>query len=232
MQYLNPRNDIAFKKIIRTILMLACISIFCVFIAFSGKIDAYLAFLPYDVISNKFYGETHLWCKVVYFLVPVIVVLIIIFSLFILFFYKKLNLTFFMAKRFTIIILLSLSIGPGLITNAIFKDNWGRPRPYQVIRDGAEFRPVYRPDFGASQNNSFPCGHATVGFFLGIPLLVIGRRKCALITSFIGGAFVGLVRFLQGGHYLTDIIFSGIIVWMVAEIIIYVYDKYLKAGLD
>lgn len=214
----------------RTVLIIAYITIFCIFIAISGNVDNYLSFLPYDINTNKFYGETHLWCSVVYYSIPVIVVIIVVLSLLLLLFYKKLNLPFGSVKRFVIITLLSLSIGPGLITNTVLKDNWGRPRPYQVIRDGAKFRPVYKPDFGASQYNSFPCGHATVGFFLGVPLLVIGRRKRGLIVSILGGGFVGLVRFLQGGHYLTDVIVSGIIVWGVAELVMYVYDRLFKGS--
>ena len=108
------------------------------------------------------------------------------------------------------------------------KDNWGRPRPYQVLRDNEEFRPMYSPNFGDSADNSFPCGHATIGFFIGVPFLVCGRRRRGLAVSIIGGGFIGFIRILQGGHYLTDVIFSGIIIWLSAELVVYMYDKFVK----
>jgi membrane-associated phospholipid phosphatase len=33
---------------------------------------------------------------------------------------------------------------------------------------------------------------------------------------------------LQGGHYFTDVIFSGIIVWSVAEFVIYLFNKFIR----
>ena len=186
----------------KTLLIIACIGFFCLYIANSGGLDYRLSLLPYDVVTNKFYGETHLWVQIIYYLIPVIVTLIIIFCLFILCFTRKLKFAPQKSRRFALIILISLAIGPGLIVNPILKDNWGRPRPYQVLRDHEEFRPMYRPNFGESHDNSFPCGHATIGFFLGVPFLACGRRRRGLIVSIVGGSLVGFIRILQGGHYL------------------------------
>ncbi len=114
------------------------------------------------------------------------------------------------------------------MVNVAFKEHWGRARPYQVLRDGKQYSPFWQPQFSEKDNNSFPGGHASIGFFLGIPFLAIGRRKVAVIFSLMGGALVGSVRILQGGHYFSDVIFSGIFVWLTAVLVIYVLEQLWK----
>ena len=52
-------------------------------------------------------------------------------------------------RPYPLFVVLTLAVGSGLITHAILKDHWGRPRPRQVIEFGGEqkFRPFYRPNF-------------------------------------------------------------------------------------
>ena len=40
--------------------------------------------------------------------------------------------------RDVLFILSTLAIGPGIITNLIFKDHWGRPRPFRVAAFGGD----------------------------------------------------------------------------------------------
>ena len=213
---------------------LKCVSLisvlitFVVFTIYSASVDTYMSVLTYDKFTAHFYGEVHLWCTMIYKAIPITVIAIVAVSLLLLIFKKKLPFSIYKTKRFAIVVLLSLIIGPGLVCNSLLKDNWGRPRPYQVIRDKHEFRPFYKPDFGESHYNSFPSGHATIGFFLGVPFLALGRRRKGLVVAVIGGGIVGLVRILQGGHYLSDVIFAGIFVWGVAELVVYLYDKFFK----
>jgi lipid A 4'-phosphatase len=191
-------------------------------------LDEYIAHLPYNLATRTFYGDMAPWCGFVYKLVPAIVIAIIVTALFALIIRNKLPSYAATIKKVALVTLLSLAIGPGLIANSLLKDNWGRPRPYQVLRDGKKFKPFYQPNFANSQDNSFPSGHATIGFFLGVPLLAMGRRKLGMLVSLAGGFVVGLVRILQGGHYLSDVVFSGIIIWGVGEIVLYCYNKFAK----
>ena len=57
--------------------------------------------------------------------------------------------------------------------------------------------------------------------------MALRRRKQALLVSLIGGGLVGLVRVLQGGHYVSDVVASGIIVWTCAELVLYLYNKFI-----
>jgi lipid A 4'-phosphatase len=122
---------------------------------------------------------------------------------------------------------LSLAIGPGLLVNTLFKENWGRARPYQVIRDGHPFSLPWQPHFNRPADNSFPSGHVSIGAFIGIPFLVARRRKLGVALCVLGFVSVGIVRWLQGGHYFSDIILAAIIVWLSTLLIIYVVDRYM-----
>ncbi|TPW01688.1 MAG: superfamily protein, partial [bacterium] len=105
---------------------------------------------------------------------------------------------------------------PGLIVNLILKDHWGRPRPSTI----AEFFGPnhYVPPFLISDqcldNCSFPSGHAALGFWLVAFALLTPpvRRRRALWAALVFGAMVGLVRIAQGGHFLSDVLVSGMIV--------------------
>ena len=160
-------------------------------------------------------------------MVPIVTIITILLPIWYLIQYKS---TFNpqVTKKAMSIILLSLLLGPGLLVNYVFKNHWGRPRPYQVIRDGKEFSPVWKHNFSQPKDNSFPSGHASIGFFLGVPFLAFGYRKRGILISFIGGSLVGLVRILQGGHYLSDIVFCGILVWIVSEAATYLVNKVMK----
>jgi len=201
-----------------------------IFSVYSASLDNYIAQLPYNAQTRVFYGEISSWCRVIYNIVPFIVVTIIVVATTGFFVRYKFYFHASTIKRITLVTLLSLALGPGLIANVLLKDHWGRPRPYQVLRDGKIFRPVYQPNFTAAKDNSFPSGHATIGFFLGVPLLALRRRKLGVAVAIIAGSIIGLVRILQGGHYFSDVVFSGIVVWIVAELVLYCYDKFAKGG--
>lgn len=196
-----------------------------IFIIFSPNIDQYLALASYTESTKTFYGERALWCKIIYHAVPVITATLILMPL-IWFIIQRHNIQ--MRKsiiRFGLIVYLALSFGPGVLVNVVFKDHWGRPRPYQVLRDGKEYSPFWQPHFSSHKDNSFPGGHASIGFFLGVPFLALGRRKTAVTVSLISGVVVGGVRILQGGHYFSDVVFSGIFVWLTATFVIYGISK-------
>ncbi len=123
-------------------------------------------------------------------------------------------------------LILTLAIGSGVITHAILKDHWGRPRPKQVIEFGGkqEFRPFYKPNpfHQPEKSASFPCGHCSVGFFF-FTFVILGwrLRKRWLVYSgwilSIGlGTLLGLTRIAQGGHFLSDVLMSALIMWLSA----------------
>lgn len=114
-------------------------------------------------------------------------------------------------------LMLSLAIGPGLITNTVLKDHWGRPRPYQLERFGGELHYVAPgvPSTQCDHNCSFVCGHCAAAFWL-ISLAWIDRRRRRrwLALGLTVGALVSLVRLAQGGHFLSDALGALAVVWL------------------
>ena len=123
-------------------------------------------------------------------------------------------------------LILTLVVGAGFVVHTLLKDHWGRPRPRQVIEFGGNqpFRPFYSPNFThqPEPSRSFPCGHCTMGFYF-FSLAFVMRRlgKKGWEWFFYGfalvlGGLLGLTRMAQGGHFLSDVIFSGLILWWIA----------------
>lgn len=118
--------------------------------------------------------------------------------------------------------LLLYLLGPGLLVNVMLKDHWGRPRPSQVAEFGGDqpFRyPFEQGDF--PKGKSFPCGHASIAFYLCAPYFVLRTRKRRLARVIFGygfalGCLMGIARILQGGHFLSDVLWSGTLTLLLA----------------
>lgn len=115
-----------------------------------------------------------------------------------------------------IYIFLSFAIGPGLVTNGILKNHWGRARPAQTVEFGGTktFSPALIPSNQCDHNCSFVTGHGTMGFFFVTFALLLapGRRRRAAIAGAVAlGTLIGLGRTMQGAHWLSDVVFAGII---------------------
>jgi len=131
-----------------------------------------------------------------------------------------------MAALFVVVL---LALGPGLIVNTVFKDHWGRPRPADIVQFGGT--ETYRSfwHFGSpDQGRSFPSGHAAVGFFLMAPFFVLRRRapgwaRRAMAAGILYGSLMGLGRMIQGGHFMTDVIWSGCMVYFTGLFLYYLF---------
>ena len=115
-------------------------------------------------------------------------------------------------------LLLSLALGPGLLVNAVLKDHWGRARPAQVTEFAGtqHFTPALIPADQCARNCSFPAGHPAIGFYLvSFAFLVRDPRRRRMVegAAIAVGALIGLARIAQGGHFLSDVVFSGLLVY-------------------
>jgi lipid A 4'-phosphatase len=118
-----------------------------------------------------------------------------------------------------LVIVLTVILGPGLLVNGLLKNCWGRPRPHDVAAFGGyqSYMTVSRP-LGPGGGKSFPCGHCSMGysfasgavFFPYHPVLGIG----CLVGGIAFGTLLGMARMAQGGHFPTDVLWSGILVLM------------------
>ncbi len=118
-----------------------------------------------------------------------------------------------------------LLIGPGIIVHTGFKDNWDRARPRHVVELGGDkaFTPAWVISDQCERNCSFVSGHAAMGFAF-IALGWVLQSRMWLTFGLFMGLFVGGIRVLQGGHFLSDIVFSGYIcyasAWVMAKLIL------------
>ena len=123
----------------------------------------------------------------------------------------------------------SIALGPGLIANTVLKDHWGRARPNQVVEFGGtrQFTPAPLPAEQCARNCAFVSGHAALGLSLVsfALLLPFGRRRRAAIAGALAfGGLVGLGRIAAGKHFLSDVVFAGLIVcatsWLLYQAIV------------
>lgn len=119
------------------------------------------------------------------------------------------------------VLLLTIIVGPGLLVNVIFKENWGRPRPRQTVELGGTmaYQPPLKPAFDQN-GKSFPCGHCAAAFSLLALWFLFRRRRALAWISVIGvlilGALVGVARMAAGGHFLSDVIWAALLTFFAA----------------
>jgi membrane-associated PAP2 superfamily phosphatase len=123
-------------------------------------------------------------------------------------------------------LVLVMLIGPGIIINGALKQNWGRPRPRDLIEFNGHYRYEKILEYDKSSGgNSFPCGHASMGFYFFAPALLLRAKKLRfylmIIFGWIFGLSIGLARMIQGGHFASDVLWAAMIVYWVSYLLFY-----------
>lgn len=125
-------------------------------------------------------------------------------------------------RKSAVMILFVFVVAPGLIINLTFKEHWGRPRPRETVDFTGKEKFHYVWEKGKTGNGkSFPCGHCSMGFIMAIPYLFLRKKhKSAayafLLSGLVLGILIGMARITAGGHYFSDVIWSGGFVWLTA----------------
>ncbi|MGY8642036.1 MAG: phosphatase PAP2 family protein [Verrucomicrobiales bacterium] len=130
-------------------------------------------------------------------------------------------------RRASAFVFLVAAVAAGIITNLILKENWGRPRPREVDLFGGRnaFEQVLTID-PTSDGKSFPCGHATMGFFFLAFYFLLRKAHpawsvLALAVGLGFGILLGITRVLQGGHFPSDVVWAGAVTWFSAAGLFY-----------
>lgn len=176
--------------------------------------------------NNNWWGMHNALCTFMYRYgtIPALVLSIAALGFFIVSFFAY---NFYKWRRICLFLILVMLLGPGLLVNGVLKEYWGRPRPRNIIPFGGKY--VYEKPLEidlSSPGSSFPSGHSAMGFyFFTLYFLVRGKRKkwtaLAFIIALLYGFFMGFVRIAQGGHFLSDILWSGGIVYLSSALCYY-----------
>ena len=123
-------------------------------------------------------------------------------------------------------LLLALALGPGLVINAIFKEHMGRPRPTQIEIFGGTQQYLPPLQIGSQalaqgeKRRGFPCGHCSSAFLPFMFYFIYLRQRryhdalwaAGFALSF--GLLMGVTRMAAGGHFLSDVLWSGYLIFM------------------
>lgn len=138
-------------------------------------------------------------------------------------------------RHVSTVFLCAALLGPGLIIEGVFKNTMGRPRPVQVDAFGGTqpFQGPFERGDNPDAHRSFCSSHAAAGFALmglGLTCGPVWRRRWFLI-GLVSGAVIGAGRIMQGGHFLSDVIFAFFSVWLSCELVSWLDQRRLKRGL-
>jgi lipid A 4'-phosphatase len=111
-------------------------------------------------------------------------------------------------------------LGPGLVANMGFKEYWSRARPSQIEEFGGtqKFTPPMQRTDQCERNCSFISGEASNYFMIGFAFAHLASgvmRRRLFWLAIAAGSFSGLIRMGGGGHFLSDVMFSGVFMALV-----------------
>jgi len=113
----------------------------------------------------------------------------------------------------------TLVLGPGLLVNVLLKDHWGRPRPVEVTQFGGTDRyvPWWDPRGTCDSNCSFVSGDVAGAVWTLAPAALAPPQWRALAygASLALGAGMAAIRVMQGGHFVSDVIFAGVFTFLI-----------------
>jgi lipid A 4'-phosphatase len=127
-------------------------------------------------------------------------------------------------------IVISCLLGPGLVVNAGFKDQWKRARPVHVQHFGGtqQFTRAGVITDQCESNCSFVSGHVSCGFFF-LSLMLVHRRRIKLWAGvgISAGLLIGFSRMSNVAHWLSDVLWAAPVTlvcsWVIWKVLIWVY---------
>jgi lipid A 4'-phosphatase len=120
--------------------------------------------------------------------------------------------------RAALFLIVTLALGPGILTNGILKGYSARMRPVDVVALGGSerFTPWWDPRGTCPENCSFVAGEASGGFWTLAPAVLAPPqwRLLAYAGALIFGAAMGVLRMAAGAHFFTDVVFAGVLMYL------------------
>lgn len=134
-------------------------------------------------------------------------------------------------QRHALYILLVILIGPVLMVNFVFKDHWGRPRPVHIQPFGGEYAYVPPLKLAHTPDKSFVCGHCSVAYlFFVFYFLSKNHKAFYFLLTIILASCMGFSRMSAGGHFMSDVLWSGYLMFLVGYALYYGWFLGVKPG--
>jgi lipid A 4'-phosphatase len=72
-------------------------------------------------------------------------------------------------------------------------------------------------------------GEASSIYALGFAIAMLARRRRATLmaSAILAGSLIGFIRIGQGGHFLSDIVFAGVLMAMVVALVYWLVFRLL-----
>jgi membrane-associated PAP2 superfamily phosphatase len=121
--------------------------------------------------------------------------------------------------RAALFLIATLALGPGILTNVVLKDHWGRPRPIDVQQFGGDYRfePWWDPRGDCPNNCSFIAGEPSGAFWTLAPAALAPPplQGVAFGAALVFGVALGAFRMAAGAHFFSDVVFAGVLMYLV-----------------
>lgn len=132
-----------------------------------------------------------------------------------------------MSGRAMVFLVVTMLLSAIVLSNIVFKGYWGRPRPVTVteFQGKLDFKPWWDPRGACPKNCSFFSGEGATAFWTYAPAALTPPqwRPLAYVGATAFGLATGGLRIAFGGHFLTDVLFSGtvtfLVIWLVYALI-------------
>jgi len=221
-KYKIKKETLVFKKLNSDIFLLSLLLfiISIVFVSVGSSLDIYISSLFFNekVFSLQSYDLITILARKFFLLFLVLYLLVLpLVSLYTPI--KKIYFDFIFTYKNIFFIFICTLLNNGVVVNLILKNLWGRARPNDIIELGGTggFTPWYRLSDFCNTNCSFVSGDASIGFSL-IILYFITRNIKFFWLSLFSGFFLGIIRIMEGGHFLSDILIAGFLIFTLSII--------------
>lgn len=197
--------------------LLAAVALFTL----DPMLDVRMSIWFYDGVARRFPGANAWWTKAVYDSIQVGSRIAAAWLLLCLVFPARRLFPF--SRRAALFLLLALALGPGLIVHEGVKELWQRPRPDQTTLFGGE--QIFAPwnEWSGQGGKSFVSGHAAAAFWVCALAFVVRRHQSRwMMGGLLLGALTGAARIAQGRHFLSDVVFAGIITFGVILLLAFI----------
>ena len=120
--------------------------------------------------------------------------------------------------RSALFLIATLALGPGVLTNVVLKEHWGRSRPIDVQQYGGtdRFVPWWDPRGECTENCSFIAGEPSGAFWTMAPaaLAPVELQPLAFGLAIAFGVAMGVLRIAGGAHFFSDVVFAGVLTYL------------------